>query len=104
MLYCRDRYYNDAICLSADLNATIRAMDLLFNIVSPVTVGLVMTAASLTTAAIFIAAWNFCSVFVEYSLLSQVYRLVPQLAVKEDEDDTGTGPAGQSQFFLYSVS
>ncbi|KAI0229788.1 Solute carrier family 40 member 1 [Lamellibrachia satsuma] len=72
----------------ANLNATIRAMDLLCNIMSPVTVGLVMTAASLTTAAIFIAAWNIFSVFVKYGLLSQVYRRVPQLAVKEGEDDT----------------
>ena len=72
-----------------DLNAITRAMDLLCKILSPVTAGLVMTAASLTTAAIFIAAWNFCSVFVEYGLLLQVYRLVPQLAVKEDDVDTG---------------
>ena len=102
MLCCRDIYYNDEIFVSTDLNATIRAMDLLCNIVSPVTVGLVMTAASLTTAAIFIAAWNVFSVFVKYGLLSKVYRLVPQLAVKEDEDDTGTGPAGQSQSLLCS--
>ena len=49
-----------------------------------------MTVASLETAAVFIAVWNLCSVFAEYGLLSQVYRLVPQLAVKEGEDDSGT--------------
>lgn len=72
----------------ANLNATTRVMDLLCKILSPLIVGLVMTAASLANAAIFIAVWNLCSVFVEYGLLSQVYSLVPQLAVKEDDSDT----------------
>ena len=48
-----------------------------------------MTITSLETAAVFIAVWNLCSVFVEYGLLSQVYRLVPQPAVKEGEGDSG---------------
>ena len=75
-------------------------MDLLCKVMSPVSAGLVMTAASLTTAAIFIAVWNFCSVFIEYGLLSQVYRLVPQLAHKMEEDfDTGRA-SSQSLLFL----
>jgi len=57
--------------------------------VAPVVTGLVMTVTSLRTAAIFIALWNFFSVFVEYGLLAQVYRLVPQLAVKLDASDNG---------------
>ena len=76
-------------------------MDLLCKVMSPVTAGLVMTAASLTTAAIFIAVWNFCSVFIEYGLLSQVYRLVPQLATKtEEEFDTGRESYAESGVFL----
>ena len=74
----------------ADLNAITRTIDQSCKGVAPVVTGLIMTVTSLTTAAICIAVWNLVSVFVEYGILAQVYRLVPQLAVKQTDSDTGT--------------
>ena len=68
----------------SDLNARMRAIDLLCSLLAPLTVGLIMSYTSLLVSAIVIAGWNVFSVVVEYSLLSRVYRLVPRLAVKED--------------------
>ena len=73
-----------------DLNAITRTIDQSCKGVAPVVTGLIMTVTSLTTAAICIAVWNLVSVFVEYGILAQVYHLVPQLAVKEMDSDTGT--------------
>mgnify|MGYP003573967192 CR=1 FL=1 len=66
----------------ANLNAVIRAIDLLAKVLAPTCVGLVMTYASLMTSAIVIASWNAVSVFLEYGMLLIVYRRVPALADK----------------------
>ena len=68
------------VCVSVDLNAVTRSLDLACKILSPAMAGLIMTYASLLVSAIVIAAWNVFSLVAEYSILSHVYRLVPALA------------------------
>ncbi|XP_077978181.1 solute carrier family 40 member 1-like [Glandiceps talaboti] len=69
----------------ANLNATIRRIDLVINIVAPIVVGQIMTFASMFAGTVFIASWNLVSGFVEYYLLLMVYKRVPALAVKKNE-------------------
>lgn len=66
----------------SDLNAVTRSIDLMSQMLAPTAVGMVMTYASLLTGALTIAGWNLFSIFIEYSLLVRVYRLVPRLAHK----------------------
>ncbi|XP_070565077.1 ferroportin-like isoform X3 [Ptychodera flava] len=68
-----------------DLNAVLRRIDLVVNIIAPIVVGQIMTFASMLAGTIFIASWNIVSGFVEYYLLLTVYKKVPALAVKEDK-------------------
>ena len=65
------------------LNALSRSIDLTCKVLSPTVVGLIMAYASLQISAIVIATWNVMSVFIEYAILSHVYKMVPQLAVKQ---------------------
>ncbi|XP_070565076.1 ferroportin-like isoform X2 [Ptychodera flava] len=69
----------------ANLNAVLRRIDLVVNIIAPIVVGQIMTFASMLAGTIFIASWNIVSGFVEYYLLLTVYKKVPALAVKEDK-------------------
>ena len=64
------------------MNSTIRSIDLTCKVLSPVVAGLVMTYGNLRISALMVTAWNVISVFVEYALLSRIYRKVPRLAVK----------------------
>ena len=41
-----------------------------------------MVATSLKVSAMMIAGWNIVSMFLEYGLLSKVYKMVPRLATK----------------------
>lgn len=65
-----------------NLNAITRSLDLACKIVSPMTVGYIMTSASTFVSAVVLAVWNVASVFVEYSLLVIIYNRVPALATK----------------------
>ncbi|XP_077978601.1 ferroportin-like isoform X2 [Glandiceps talaboti] len=69
----------------ANINATIRRIDLVINIVAPIVVGQIMTFASMFAGTVFIASWNLVSGFVEYYLLLVVYNRVPALAVKQNK-------------------
>ncbi|XP_070542962.1 solute carrier family 40 member 1-like [Ptychodera flava] len=69
----------------ANLNATLRRIDLFVNIISPIVVGQIMTFASMFAGTVFIAVWNIVSGFIEYFLLVTVYKKVPALAIKKDE-------------------
>ncbi|XP_072179772.1 ferroportin-like [Diadema setosum] len=64
-----------------NLNANMRRIDLLVNIVAPIAVGAIMSA-SMLVGGIFIAAWNAGSMAIEYWNLHRVYRNVPELAMK----------------------
>lgn len=66
----------------ANLNAGTRTLGLICKTVSPTVVGCVMRYGSLFASAIVIAGWNLVSVFVEYAILSHIYRMVPRLAFK----------------------
>ncbi|XP_038044954.1 solute carrier family 40 member 1-like [Patiria miniata] len=84
----------------AEMNATVRRIDLTVNILAPILVGQIMSFASMTVAGIFIAGWNLCSLILEYYLLLRVYKKVPRLAIKLHKDETETAtaaePAGQT--------
>ncbi|XP_063804747.1 solute carrier family 40 member 1 isoform X1 [Pseudophryne corroboree] len=73
----------------ADMNATVRRIDQLTNILAPMAVGQIMTFGSAVIGCGFIAGWNLVSMFVEYLLLWKVYQKTPALAMKlgEKEDN-----------------
>ncbi|XP_049629169.1 solute carrier family 40 member 1 isoform X1 [Suncus etruscus] len=66
----------------ADMNATIRRIDQLTNILAPMAVGQIMTFGSPVIGCGFISAWNLVSMCVEYFLLWKVYQKTPALAMK----------------------
>ena len=78
VVICQDD--NDAL---ATLNATLRRINLVTKLVSPLFCGELMSALSLTWGAAFISVWNFFSMFVEYNILKAVYNRVPELSKKQ---------------------
>lgn len=68
------------------LNAMLRRIDLTCSVVAPAAVGEIMTRTSLIASAIFLAAWNVISVFIEFYLLWKIYYTVPQLQVPKRKD------------------
>uniref|UniRef100_A0A3B5AI91 Solute carrier family 40 member n=1 Tax=Stegastes partitus TaxID=144197 RepID=A0A3B5AI91_9TELE len=64
------------------MNATMRRIDQVTNILAPLAVGQVMTLASNVVGCGFILGWNLVSLIVEFFFLSRVYRIVPALSVK----------------------
>ena len=64
------------------MNATIRRIDQLTNILAPMAVGQIMTFGSPVIGCGFISGWNLVSMCVEYFLLWKVYQKTPALAVK----------------------
>lgn len=66
----------------ADMNATVRRIDQISNILAPMAVGQVMTFGSTVIGCGFIASWNLFSMFIEYFLLKKVYVKTPALAMK----------------------
>lgn len=69
--------------LFAAMGAVLRRIDLANKILAPVATGQIMTFTSMLIGAVFIASWNFVSMFVEYFLLWKVYNSVPALASKK---------------------
>ncbi|XP_006113394.2 ferroportin [Pelodiscus sinensis] len=66
----------------ADMNATIRRIDQLTNILAPMAVGQIMTFGSPVIGCGFISGWNLLSMCMEYFLLWEVYQKTPALAHK----------------------
>ncbi|KAJ0006007.1 hypothetical protein NQD34_015901 [Periophthalmus magnuspinnatus] len=66
----------------ADMNATVRIIDQLTNILAPMLVGQVMAFGSHFIGCGFISGWNLVSMCVEYALLWKVYQKTPALATK----------------------
>lgn len=64
------------------MNATIRRIDQLTNILAPMAVGQIMTFGSPMIGCGFISGWNLMSMCVEYLLLWKVYQKTPTLALK----------------------
>ncbi|XP_064204086.1 solute carrier family 40 member 1 [Anguilla rostrata] len=71
----------------AGMNATMRRIDQVTNILAPLAVGQVMTLASNVVGCGFILGWNLVSLIVEFIFLSRVYRIVPALSVKPQVDE-----------------
>ncbi|XP_023670614.1 solute carrier family 40 member 1 [Paramormyrops kingsleyae] len=66
----------------ADMNATVRIIDQLTNILAPMVVGQIMAFGSHFIGCGFISGWNLCSMCLEYTVLWKVYQKTPALAVK----------------------
>ncbi|KAI1884866.1 hypothetical protein AGOR_G00214280 [Albula goreensis] len=66
----------------ADMNATVRIIDQLTNILAPMLVGQIMAFGSHLMGCGFISCWNLCSMCLEYFLLWKVYQKTPALATK----------------------
>uniref|UniRef100_A0A674P0F8 Solute carrier family 40 member n=1 Tax=Takifugu rubripes TaxID=31033 RepID=A0A674P0F8_TAKRU len=73
--------------LDSDMNATVRIIDQLTNILAPMLVGQIMAFGSHFIGCGFISGWNLCSMFVEYTLLWKVYKMTPALAVKAGQKE-----------------
>lgn len=71
----------------ADMNATVRIIDQLTNILAPMLVGQIMAFGSHFIGCGFISGWNLCSMCVEYALLWKVYQKTPALAVKSGQKE-----------------
>ncbi|XP_078408221.1 ferroportin-like [Cetorhinus maximus] len=68
----------------SSMNATMRQIDLLSKLLSPMAVGQIMTFSSSVVGCGFIAGWNLFSVCFEYLLLQKIYKMIPALARKGD--------------------
>lgn len=69
------------------MNATVRIIDQLTNILAPMLVGQIMSFGSHFIGCGFIAGWNLCSMCVEYALLWKVYKKTPALAIKASQKE-----------------
>ncbi|KAJ8282657.1 hypothetical protein COCON_G00051760 [Conger conger] len=71
----------------ADMNATVRIIDQLTNILAPMLVGQIMSFGSHFVGCGFISGWNLCSMCLEYFLLWKVYQKTPALAIKAGQKE-----------------
>ncbi|KAF3819195.1 hypothetical protein GH733_013345 [Mirounga leonina] len=71
------------------MNAAVQWLDQIINIFVPLSVSQVMTWASHMIGCGFILGWNLVSLLVEFLFLPRVYQLVPQLAVKPQQQRGG---------------
>lgn len=71
------------------MNATVRIIDQLTNILAPMLVGQIMAFGSHFMGCGFISGWNLCSMCLEYFLLWKVYQKTPALAIKAGQKDFG---------------
>jgi len=63
----------------ADMNATMRRLDLVCKLAAPAAVGVLMDNASVTTSSLVVALWNLGSFGAEYALQNVVYQRCPEL-------------------------
>lgn len=76
-----------SLILTKGMNATMRRIDQVTNILAPLAVGQVMTLASNVVGCGFILGWNLVSLIVEFFFLSRVYRIVPALSIKPPAEE-----------------
>ncbi|XP_053327955.1 solute carrier family 40 member 1-like [Spea bombifrons] len=74
-------------CALAGMNATLRRIDQVTNILAPMAVGQIMTFGSLVIGCGFVVGWNLLSVCVEYFILWKVYEKTPELMNKKQQTD-----------------
>ncbi len=75
------------ISVLLDMNATVRIIDQLTNILAPMLVGQIMSFGSHFIGCGFISGWNLFSMCLEYFLLWKVYQKTPALALKAGQKD-----------------
>lgn len=75
--------------LLASMSANLRAIDLSTAILAPIATGQIIYFIHLKYGAVFIAAWNLVSVFIEYVLIRKVYKQVPALKNKKLKKSKG---------------
>ncbi|XP_076858461.1 solute carrier family 40 member 1 isoform X1 [Brachyhypopomus gauderio] len=71
----------------ADMNATVRIIDQLTNILAPMLVGQIMAFGSHFMGCGFISGWNLFSMCLEYFILWKVYQMTPALAIKAGQKE-----------------
>lgn len=81
----------------ATMTASLRRIDQGTLILAPIATGQVMTFAGLENGAIFIAAWNVGSWFLEYILMRKVYDTVPTLRTKKGLSQADAQPENKNQ-------
>ncbi|XP_048389935.1 solute carrier family 40 member 1-like isoform X2 [Stegostoma tigrinum] len=81
----------------SSMNATLRQIDLLSKLLSPMSVGQIMTFSSSVVGCGFIAGWNLFSVCFEYLLLKKIYKMTPGLAKKGDNQNKDEEVSEQNQ-------
>lgn len=88
------------------MNATVRIIDQLTNILAPMLVGQIMAFGSHFIGCGFISGWNLFSMCLEYCLLWKVYQKTPALAIKGGQKETDQEMAQlniQKGLLLHSV-
>ena len=92
----------------ANINATMRQIDLCTLIFSPLVAGIIMSLfnnaavnslSGTILSAILFAVWNLISYFFEYSLLSSVYSDVPRLNKKLIKSPIASDKTSFASFF-----
>ena len=81
--------------LLAESNALLRRIDLTVAIVSPIAVGFAMSIVSTYASIIFICMWDLFSFFAEYFLLLKVYKDIPELRFKNNNDEESVSLLGK---------
>ncbi|XP_072332129.1 ferroportin-like isoform X1 [Scyliorhinus torazame] len=69
----------------SSMNATMRQIDLISKLLSPMAVGQIMTFSSSVVGCGFITGWNLFSMCFEYLMLRKIYKMTPALAQKGDK-------------------
>lgn len=62
-----------------NINSTMRRIDLICKLLSPVISGFIISFISLKASAVTLAVWNIVSVWLEYWLFTSVYDGIPAL-------------------------
>ncbi|KAF5927761.1 hypothetical protein HPG69_000667 [Diceros bicornis minor] len=84
---CHRRVHRSSrVTYSAEkMNAAVQQLDQIINIFAPLSAAQVMTWASHVIGCGFILGWNLVSLLVEFLFPSSVFQLIPQLAVKPQQ-------------------
>lgn len=71
--------------MDTGLNSRMRTINLTTYILAPIAVTQIIDFGSPEAGAIFIAVWNLISAGIEYHLLLQIYKVVPELSTKTQD-------------------
>ncbi len=89
--------------IKKELNAILRRIDLVCNIIAPTIVGVIMDR-SLLWSAVFLSSWNLISAGLEYFLLRSIYKSVPKLQTVKSQQKSSLKVINMSAFITYGKS